>query len=242
MKYVIDPGHGGEDRDNLGYSGQYVEADGVLYISLALEDALMEYADVDVTLTRYNDKTLKLTPRGLMAEGADVFISEHTNACSDPSVRGVEVFYSVDHPEDEEIAEKLCKAISDYFNIPNRGAKVKPGKNDPTEDYFTVIDTAEDVGCPHVFLIEVMFHSNEEAEKTLMVKDNLKKMGHLQSDVFAEVFNLIKFNDPNTPSECHKGAWGWGKETKVTDGTNPKNMPTREQVIQMLYDYHNKFN
>lgn len=42
----------------------------------------------------------------------------------------------------------------------------------------------------------------------------------------------------DTPSAWAKEAWDWGKESKITDGTNPKGPITREQVVQMLYNFN----
>lgn len=44
--------------------------------------------------------------------------------------------------------------------------------------------------------------------------------------------NLV---DKNKPSSWAKEAWEWGKKEGITDGTNPKDPITREQVVTMLY-------
>ena len=46
--------------------------------------------------------------------------------------------------------------------------------------------------------------------------------------------------DKNTPSAWAKEAWEWGKKEGITDGTRPKDAPTREEVITMLYNYDQK--
>jgi len=38
------------------------------------------------------------------------------------------------------------------------------------------------------------------------------------------------------PSDWAKESWHWGKERKITDGTNPKGSCTREQVVQLIYN------
>ena len=40
-----------------------------------------------------------------------------------------------------------------------------------------------------------------------------------------------------TPSPWAKEAWEWAVKNKLTDGTNPQGTPTREQMIQLLYNY-----
>jgi hypothetical protein len=41
----------------------------------------------------------------------------------------------------------------------------------------------------------------------------------------------------NEPSEWAKEAWDWGVANKICDGTNPKGTITREQVVQMMYNF-----
>ncbi len=79
--FFIDPGHGGEDRNNKGYQDIAVEADLNLRVALALRDFLQE-AGASVILSRDSDKTVGLKDRSIIANasGADVFISIHHNA------------------------------------------------------------------------------------------------------------------------------------------------------------------
>lgn len=39
------------------------------------------------------------------------------------------------------------------------------------------------------------------------------------------------------PSDWAKEAWDWGVANKICDGTNPKGTITREQVVQMMYNF-----
>ena len=41
----------------------------------------------------------------------------------------------------------------------------------------------------------------------------------------------------NEPSEWAKEAWEWGIKNKICDGTNPQGTITREQVVQMMYNF-----
>ena len=40
-----------------------------------------------------------------------------------------------------------------------------------------------------------------------------------------------------SPSRWAKEAWEWAVQHRLTDGTNPQGIPTREQMIQLLYNY-----
>lgn len=42
----------------------------------------------------------------------------------------------------------------------------------------------------------------------------------------------------NTPSARHKEAVEWAKNMGISDGSNPTGEPTREQVIQMLFNFY----
>ena len=41
------------------------------------------------------------------------------------------------------------------------------------------------------------------------------------------------------PSPWAREAWAWGVANGLTDGTNPQGIPTREQMVTLLYRYHN---
>lgn len=43
-------------------------------------------------------------------------------------------------------------------------------------------------------------------------------------------------------SSWAKEAWEWAKKKGITDGTDPKGMVTREQLVTMLYRYHKQVN
>lgn len=190
----IDPGHGGSDRDNRGPTG-YIEADGVLDISLFMEEAFNEYKDVQVILTRREDISRTLVQRGMIGSIGNVFISVHTNADWSGLARGTEVFYSVDIPEDRALAAKISANIAKEYNVPDRGAKIKESYVQPNEDFYTVIDTAQDYGATHVFLLEALFHSNIEDEKILKDKQERKKIGYITANTIAEHMKL-ELKDP----------------------------------------------
>jgi len=45
----------------------------------------------------------------------------------------------------------------------------------------------------------------------------------------------------HAPSEWARASWEWAKNNKITDGTNPTNTATREQVIQIIYNWQQMF-
>ena len=77
----IDPGHGGEDRRNIGFEGDAIEADINLNVALALTTFLRQ-ANAVVFLSRDKDTTVALQDRSRLADSfnADILISIHHNA------------------------------------------------------------------------------------------------------------------------------------------------------------------
>jgi len=188
IKICIDPGHGGTDRANMGPTG-YVEADGVLTVSKYLQTELLSTGAFDIMLTRSMDATLSLTERAkaAIAFGAQLFISEHTNAGGGS---GTEVFYSVDLPGDKSLAADMSKAISSALGILDRGAKVRESTKYPGEDYYTVIDVAQDGGVPHVLLVESAYHDRAVEEKLLKDDASLLKIAQAQAAVICGLFGV----------------------------------------------------
>ncbi|KGA96882.1 N-acetylmuramoyl-L-alanine amidase [Alkalihalobacillus alcalophilus ATCC 27647 = CGMCC 1.3604] len=80
IKIFIDPGHGGSDPGAVGNGLR--EKDLTLSIAKALKKYLEQYENVEVRLSREDDRALTLKQRTDMANawGADYFISVHVNA------------------------------------------------------------------------------------------------------------------------------------------------------------------
>lgn len=80
VKIFIDPGHGGNDPGAVGNGLQ--EKDLTLKISKKIKSKLANYENVQVKLSREDDRTLSLKQRTDMANGwgADYLISVHINA------------------------------------------------------------------------------------------------------------------------------------------------------------------
>ena len=133
MKVLIDPGHA-PGNVNGGRCG-YKEYARMWKLSNYLKDFLMA-SGVAVALTRTEDRDPALEKRGGMAGGADLFISQHSNAFNG-AVRGVECFHSVMYPNDKIIAAKLTAAVSAVMGNPDRGAKTRAGNDG--KDYYGVI-------------------------------------------------------------------------------------------------------
>ena len=114
-RIVIDAGHGGHDSGTLGPQG-IEEKDVVLDVALRLGKLLKQRLGADVIYTRDDDTFIPLETRTAIANKAqaDLFISVHANSSSDPSARGVEVYYLnfTTSPEALEVAARE-NAVSD---------------------------------------------------------------------------------------------------------------------------------
>jgi N-acetylmuramoyl-L-alanine amidase len=90
---VLDAGHGGRDPGAEGVGG-ILEKDVVLEITRLVARRLTTRLPVDVVMTRSDDSFIPIERRlALPGEGATLFISLHANACTDPTARGLEVFF-----------------------------------------------------------------------------------------------------------------------------------------------------
>jgi N-acetylmuramoyl-L-alanine amidase len=90
---VVDAGHGGHDPGAEGVGG-ILEKDIVLELARRFATRLAIRLPVDVILTRSDDTFVPIERRlALPSERATLFVSLHANACTDPTARGLEVFY-----------------------------------------------------------------------------------------------------------------------------------------------------
>lgn len=91
---VLDPGHGGEDKGSVGV-GSTTEAELVLRIAQLCEESLEADFDIDVLLTRREDRDLTTVERITFANdlNAQVFISLHAGGLFDPEGNIPSVFF-----------------------------------------------------------------------------------------------------------------------------------------------------
>ncbi len=160
MRICLDPGHGGNDRSNRGPTG-YVEADGVLDIALRTR-TLLQSSGLQVVMTRDHDTTVSLPARMAyaVAQDADIFISIHTDAYSDPRAHGCTVFCSVRDDQSRNLAVAIEQALRNVGR-PSRGVRTRVLADG--RDYYYVIREAR---MPSV-LVECGFHTNPTEEALL---------------------------------------------------------------------------
>ncbi len=99
---LLDPGHGGIDQGTT--LGIYRESQMTLQVSRLLKEKFDQDSDFKVTLSRNKNELLSLQRRVDLAhsQGADLFVSIHVNASSDPRVRGSEIYFKNQFTPDKE--------------------------------------------------------------------------------------------------------------------------------------------
>lgn len=147
---VLDPGHGGSAPGAV-YGG-IMEKDLNLAVALKAKALLESQTDMEVLMTREDDKDVTLEARAALSneKGADAFVSIHANALEDDSAFcGILTFYHGDSQKGEQLAASV-----------QRGAAAETGGKDLgiREEDFAVIRLARAPAC----LVEMGFMTNAE--------------------------------------------------------------------------------
>ena len=169
-KIFIDPGHGGTDPGSAAFGLQ--EKDLNLMVARELSKLLSSTA-YQIMLSRSTDLTISLKARTDKAKAwdADIFISIHHNAFSNPAANGYELFYQLYRPDmkDESfrLAVKINEELGNTFfpDLHPRGVKHKQNSNGG-EWYHILRET----DCPAV-IIECGFLTSPSDIATLKSPD-----------------------------------------------------------------------
>lgn len=187
-KIVLDPGH--VKGYNKGAVAGYYEGTAMFNYAHRLAEKLRAAGvTVEITRAKVTDNP-SLMDRGKKAKGADLFLSLHSNAASAKTANGVTVFYSIKRDGDKPYAAMLSKELAGLIcgGTRDRGACTRKGGGD--WDYYTVIQYAVKVGCPHVFLIEHGFHSNPGECTWLMQEANMETMAVLECKLLLDILGI----------------------------------------------------
>ncbi|MBR2721572.1 MAG: N-acetylmuramoyl-L-alanine amidase [Clostridia bacterium] len=136
IKVYIDQGHNPQNP-NAGAEGNGLQEQNITYqVGQELAALLRANGNFEVRLSRptpttslgsSNTTSLRARTADANAWGADIFISIHTNASSNPDATGVEAFaYSEPSPA-FTLGEDIVAGISESTGLRNRGMKVRPG-------------------------------------------------------------------------------------------------------------------
>lgn len=210
-RICLDSGHYGSTYNAGAVKGYYESA--IVWKLTMLEKEYLERMGIDVVLTRTNiDDNPELTDRGRLAKGCDLFVSNHTNACDDPSVNRVSVIYLVDNnkttidEKSKEFATKIAPVVKKTMGVStsktySKLATVDRDKDGKTNDnYYGVLHGAFMAGVPGV-IIEHSFHTNPETCKWLMNDDNLKKLAKDCAEFMAKYVGVTGEVTNTTPAK-----------------------------------------
>ena len=160
--FVIDPGHGGKFSGAV-YNGQ---KESMLNYKFAhrIMNKLKDEGHRAI-LTRDSDKELgktlnaDLSKRSDLANEnkADLFVSIHCNASTNPDARGFEVWTSKGETKSDKIADNIIKQISEEIPEIKIRKDLSDGDNDHEADFSVLRKTK----MPAV-LVEIGFMSNEK--------------------------------------------------------------------------------
>lgn len=136
IRVYIDQGHNPVSPNSGAEGNGYREQDLVYRIGILTAELLEGDPDFEVRLSRPTEDTqlgtsnassLKFRVDDANAWGADVFISLHNNASSDPSVSGQEALVYERGSTAYSIAESLLSSLSQTTGLRNRGIFIRPG-------------------------------------------------------------------------------------------------------------------
>lgn len=163
---VIDAGHGGSDNGAVGPSG-VKEKNVSLAVALKVEKLLQD-SGAKVVMTRRTDIDVASASASDVQElrarvnktppNADIFISIHCNAFSNPKSHGMETFYYSGSVNGRKLAELLNEELEKYGGRFNRGVKAA--------NFYVMKHSS----CP-ASLIELAFITNP-AEENLLADDD----------------------------------------------------------------------
>lgn len=187
---VLDAGHGGEDGGAVGQNGA-LEKDLNLALTNHIADTLWQKG-ISVLLTRTEDillydrnedyhgrkKLLDLAARLKVARNTEnaVFVSIHMNSFPQTQYRGLQVYYSKNHPASAALAESIQTAVRKGLQ-PENTRKTKAASGN--------IYLLDRITSPAV-LVECGFLSN--AEECVLLSDPAyqKQMAAIIADAIAD--------------------------------------------------------
>lgn len=183
----IDAGHYGK-RNRSPVVPEYYESEMNWKLQGYQKEELEKYGIQVITTRKDQKKDMALLARGKASKDCDVFISNHSNACADPSVDRVVAIVQLDGRGDT-LGAMLAACIREVMQTQDP-CKVAARKGTGGE-YYGVLRGAARVGTMGMIL-EHSFHTNPRAAKWLLVEDNLRTLAKAEAKVIAEYFGMIE--------------------------------------------------
>lgn len=188
MKIVLDPGHG--PTDNVYPDGKHYEGYQMYYLGYYLFQALKSTGKYTMKSTRLSvTDNPTIQERGEKAEGADLFISLHSNACVTPSVDRVVVIPTITNIDTkfrnfcQTIGDSVKKEMGCQGNTQIFDRSYQDINDGIVKDYYGVLRNAVNVGCKNALILEHSFHTNPDMANWLSDFENLKELAGIEAKV-----------------------------------------------------------
>lgn len=202
VRIMIDAGHDNY-RNQSPVLKTYYESERMYKFSEFLELAL-ERRGFIVGCTRKSLSELKdVVPRGTMGKGYDFLISNHSDACGDPSVDRVSAIVMTNNAISRDLGNLLSTKAAEVMGIKIHKTYSKDAGYDRNgngklgdDEYYGVLHGAQSVGCPAI-IMEHGFHTNLKVAKWLSEDSNLRILAEAEAEVFAKFFNMNEVTQPN---------------------------------------------
>ena len=181
---VIDAGHGGSDKGAVGPHG-VTEKSVTLAVALKTEKLLTDSGakvvmtrrtDIDVASPNASDAQELQARVNKAPRNADIFISIHCNAFTNPNTNGMETFYYGGSVQGRRLAELLNEELLKYGGRNNRGVK---------SANFYVLKRSH---CP-ASLIELAFVTNRTEENLLADDEYQSQLARAIASAVKKYFN-----------------------------------------------------
>ena len=225
---VIDPGHG------KASPGTYKTWDGVVYreevltlkIAEYLKEALEEYSDITVYLTRDADSTPTIRERVEYASelGADIWVSIHLNAAgnisdAETTANGVEAMVAkigTYNPENAQEGQNLARAILDELvelGFNDRGFVIRMGdepedvyEDGSVSDYYGIVRYGQMLNVPSIIVEHGFLNNESDFRNYLSTEEGLRNLAAADARGIA---NYLGISDSKTEQwdETFTGDW-----------------------------------
>lgn len=224
IKIMLDPGHDSPYSNQSPVVKGYYEGARMFRLAQILEPILEKKGfEAGCTKSRV-DQAVDVVQRGRMAEGYDLLISLHSNACDTESVdRPVGIYFVDDNcgsidDTSKEMAVLLSGTVqrimgtSDAQQYDKLSARDRDGDGRKNDDYYGVLYGAHQVGVPAIIL-ENSFHTNARAARWLMSDANLEKLARGIADDLAEYYGVEAPVEKEIVFHTIDEVPGWAKAT-----------------------------
>lgn len=228
----LDAGHYGK-YNRSPVVPAYYESDAMWKLHLHQKEELEKYG-ITVKLTRSNQATDKdLVARGQASKGADLFISNHSNATGADSIDRPEAIYLVDDncssidEASKEIAVLLANTVQSVMKTAGKAKTYsklsstdRDGDGKKNDDYYGVLYGAHQAGTPAVIL-EHSFHTNKRAATWLLSDSNLRSLAKAEAKTIASWFGINVTIDKASvdPAKSYSLGKAGTYKIKSSDGT-----------------------